>query len=125
MTQLAKSLKISCIACLFIGLAALVIGIVVGLRSVFDVDALATVACGLGSTPAGAQASRLANVPSNAKKVRAISLIVLVACVVFLGIAIKMGDPTPEQIGVLCLAAFAALMMTWFSHKQVKELERV
>ena len=37
MTQLAKSLKISCIACLFIGLAALVIGIVVGLRSVFDV----------------------------------------------------------------------------------------
>ncbi len=96
-----------------------------GLRSVFDVDALATVACGLGSTPAVGRGIKARYVPSNAKKVRAISLIALVACVVFLGIAIKMGDPKPEQIGVLCLAAFAALMMTWFSHKQVKELERV
>ncbi|MBQ9006965.1 MAG: hypothetical protein IJ092_11440 [Atopobiaceae bacterium] len=125
MNQLAKNLKISCIACLFIGLAALVIGIVVGLRSVFDVDALATVACGLGSTPAGAQASRLANVPSNAKKVRAIALIALVACCAFLGVAVALGNPVPEQIGVLALAAFATLLMSFFSHKQVKELERV
>ena len=125
MNQLAKNLKISCIACLFIGLAALVVGIVVGLRTVFDVDALATVACGLGSTPAGAQASRLANVPSNAKKVRAISLIALLACCGFLAIAVMAGDPQPEQIGVIVLAAFAALLMTIFSHRQVKELERV
>ena len=125
MNQLAKTLKMSCIACLFIGLAALVVGIVVGMRSAFDADALATVACGLGSTPAGAQASRLANVPSNASKVRTISLIALVFCCLFLAVALFMGDPTPEQVGVLSLAAFAALLMAFFSHRQVKELERV
>lgn len=125
MTQLAKNLKISCIACLFIGLAALVIGIVVGVRTVFDVDALATLACGLGSTPAGAQASRLANVPSNAKKVRAIALIALAGSCVFLAVAVLMGNPIPAQVGVIALAAFAALLMTVNSQKQVKELERV
>ena len=125
MNKLGKNLKLSCIACLFVGLAAIVVGIVAGLQELFDVDALATIVCGIGATPAGAQASRLANVPNNASKVRTISLIVLVATIAFGVVAYLMGNPTPLQLGALALVAVASLAMLVFSHRIVKDLERV
>lgn len=125
MNKLGKNLKLSCIACLFVGLAAIVVGIVAGLQELFDVDALATIVCGIGATPAGAQASRLANVPNNASKVRTISLIVLVATIAFGVVAYLMGNPTPLQLGALALVAVASLAMLVFSHRMVKDLERV
>lgn len=125
MNKLGKNLKLSCIACLFVGLAAIVVGIVAGIQELFDVDALATIVCGIGATPAGAQASRLANVPNNASKVRTISLIVLVATIAFGAVAYLMGNPTPLQLGALALVAVASLAMLVFSHRMVKDLERV
>ncbi len=125
MNKLGKNLKLSCIACLFVGLAAIVVGIVAGIQELFDVDALATIVCGLGATPAGAKASRLANVPNNASKVRTISLIVLVATIAFGVVAYLMGNPTPLQLGALALVAVASLAMLVFSHRIVKDLERV
>jgi O-antigen/teichoic acid export membrane protein len=125
MNKLGKNLKLSCIACLFVGLAAIVVGIVAGIQELFDVDALATIVCGIGATPAGAQASRLANVPNNASKVRTISLIVLVATIAFGVVAYLMGNPTPLQLGALALVAVASLAMLVFSHRMVKDLERV
>ena len=125
MNKLGKNLKLSCIACLFVGLAAIVVGIVAGIQELFDVDALATIVCGIGATPAGAQASRLANVPNNASKVRTISLIVLVATIAFGVVAYLMGNPTPLQLGALALVAVASLAMLVFSHRIVKDLERV
>ena len=125
MNQLGKNLKLSCIACLFIGLAAIAVGVIAGVQELFDTDALATIACGIGATPAGAQASRLANVPNNASKVRTISLIVLLATIAFCAIAYLTGDPTPLQLCALALVAVAALAMLIFSHRMVKDLERV
>ena len=125
MNKLGKNLKLSCIACLFVGLAAIVVGIVAGIQELFDVDALATIVCGIGATPAGAQASRLANVPNNASKVRTISLIVLVATIAFGVVAYLMGNPTPLQLGALALVVVASLAMLVFSHRMVKDLERV
>ena len=125
MNKLGKNLKLSCIACLFVGLAAIVVGIVAGIQELFDVDALATIVCGIGATPAGAKASRLANVPNNASKVRTISLIVLVATIAFGAVAYLMGNPTPLQLGALALVAVASLAMLVFSHRIVKDLERV
>lgn len=125
MNKLGKNLKLSCIACLFVGLAAIVVGIVAGIQELFDVDALATIVCGIGATPAGAQASRLANVPNNASKVRTISLIVLVATIAFGVVAYLMGNPTPLQLAALALVAVASLAMLVFSHRMVKDLERV
>ena len=125
MNKLGKNLKLSCIACLFVGLAAIVVGIVAGIQELFDVDALATIVCGIGATPAGAKASRLANVPNNASKVRTISLIVLVATIAFGVVAYLMGNPTPLQLGALALVAVASLAMLVFSHRIVKDLERV
>ena len=125
MNKLGKNLKLSCIACLFVGLAAIVVGIVAGLQELFDVDALATIVCGIGATPAGAQASRLANVPNNASKVRTISLVVLLATIAFGVVAYLMGNPTPLQLGALALVVVASLAMLVFSHRMVKDLERV
>ena len=98
---------------------------IAGIQELFDVDALATIVCGLGATPAGAKASRLANVPNNASKVRTISLIVLVATIAFGVVAYLMGNPTPLQLGALALVAVASLAMLVFSHRIVKDLERV
>lgn len=125
MNKLGKNLKLSCIACLFVGLAAIVVGIVAGIQELFDVDALATIVCGIGATPAGAQASRLANVPNNASKVRTISLVVLLATIALGVVAYLMGNPTPLQLGALALVVVASLAMLVFSHRMVKDLERV
>jgi len=125
MNQLGKNLKLSCIACLFLGMAALIAGIASGVMQAFDTDAIATLACGIGAMPAGAQASRLANVPSNAKKVRLMSLIVLIASSAFCAIAVALGNPTPWQIAALALVIVASLAMLIYSHRLVKQLERV
>jgi hypothetical protein len=125
MNKIMKNLKLACIACLFLGLAALIVGVVSGISTVFDTDAIATVACGLGSAPAGAQSSRLANVPSNAAQVRAISLVILLGTTVFAVAAYMLGNPTPLQLGAFALVWIAALLMAIFSHQEVKQLERV
>ena len=125
MNAIEKNLKLSCIACLFVGLAAIVVGAIIGIQTIFDTDAIATVLCGVGSVPAGAQSSRLANVPSNAYKVRTISIIVLVFTAAIGAFAITTGDPTPAQIGVIGLICIAALCMLIYSQKLVKQLEHV
>jgi membrane protein YdbS with pleckstrin-like domain len=64
-------------------------------------------------------------VPNNASKVRTISLIVLLATIAFGAVAYLMGNPTPLQLGALALVAVASLAMLVFSHRIVKDLERV
>lgn len=125
MNVIEKNLKLSCIACLFVGLAAIVVGVIVDIQTIFDSDAIATVLCGIGSMPAGAQSSRLANVPSNAYKVRSISIIVLLFTIAIGAFAVMTGNPTPVQIGVIALVCIAALCMLIYSQKLVKQLERV
>lgn len=125
MTQLEKNLKLACIACLFTGFAALCVGILTGVQTVFDTDAVATVACGVGAIPGGAQSARLANVPSNATKVRRLAIILVIASIVFAAIAMTMGDPTPLQIAVLVGAGIVALLMMVFAQRLVKRLEQV
>lgn len=125
MTKDGKTLKLACIACLFIGLVTAVVGIAAGVAQAWDIDALATLICGLGITPTGAQASRLANVPSNATKVRTLSLIALVATVALCAVGYFMGRIETPQLIAFALAILAELIMVVYSHRIVKQLERV
>ncbi len=125
MNKLEKELKISCIACLFVGLAVLIVGIVAGVKDGYDLDAISTIFCGLGATPAGVQAARLANVPSNSTKVRAMAIVVLIASAIFAVVAFKGGDPSVAQLVALGVMILVALIMLVFAHRQVKVLEKV
>lgn len=125
MSKDGRNLKLACIACLFAGLATLVIGVAVGVTSVFDTDAIATIACGVGGLPAGGQASRLANVPAHAGRIRSISLVMLAASGALLAVSMALGDPTTLQLVALTLVAAIALAMAVFAHRVVRGLERV
>ena len=125
MNKLEKNLKLSCLACLFTGLAVLIVGIIAGATANFDADAVCTIFCGLGATPTGVQAARLANVPSNAGRVRWMALVMLIADLVFVGVSLWRGDPTVAQLAVMGLAALVALAMLVFAQREVKALEKV
>ena len=125
MNSLQKNLKKSCIACLFVGLVVLIVGISDGLVEAFDVDAIATIFCGLGAAPTGVQTSRLANVPSNATKIRSIGLVVLLGSIVFAGVAVWQGNPSVVQLVALGAMIITALLMVVFAQQLAKYLERV
>ena len=75
--------------------------------------------------PLGVQASRLANVPSNAKKIRLMALLFTFCACALVGIAFALGNPTPLQMAALVLTAVIGVAMLVFSHTLVKAQERV
>lgn len=124
MSAQEKNLKLSCIACLFIGLFAIIAGAIAAASAV-DADAIATIAGGVVGLPLGVQTSRLANVPSNAKKIRLMALLFTLCASALVGIAFALGNPTPLQMAALVLTAVIGVAMLAFSHTLVKAQERV
>ena len=116
MTGHGKLLKISSLAAMFCGLASLVVGVVLVVRDVTDVDACMTSLEGLLSLVYGVRTAILANVPSNTDKIGKKALILLAAAVAVVAafVAVKTLSVTPVQIAlacVICAIALAAVVL--------------
>ncbi len=122
MTKDGKTLKITCIISLFVGLATIALGIVLAVGNMVDFDAWLTALEGVGTAAFGARSAILANVPSNTSKIRGKSLALLVLAVGVGAYLIYVGtQATIAQLGVaavICLLAVCALLV---SHRIVKE----
>ena len=125
MTKDGKNLKLACIACLFVGLAVLVVGVVSGIMQAFDADAIATLVCGAVSAPGGAQSSRLANVPSNVHKIRGIALGLIVVAAIALGVSYATKTAGIAQFVGVGIALLVSLVMLVYAQRITKDLERV
>ncbi len=108
MTGDGKLLKISCLTALFVGLGTLVLGVVLALGNLADLDAWATAAEGLGSAVFGVRSAILANVPSNTSKIRGKSVALMLLAAVTLGYLVYSGAAV--QVAQLCLAAVVAIV---------------
>ena len=122
MTQAGKMLKITSLAALFIGLGALVFGVVIAVKNVMDMDAWATTFEGLASTVYGVRTAILANVPSNTEKIRTKAVILFLCALVIGGyfLYVRQGIEIAQLCfaGAICVVAFGAIVI---AHRIVRE----
>ena len=115
MTSDGKLLKIFCIASLFAGIASAVLGIVLFVATMTDIDALATAFDGVLGTVFGARCAILANVPSNTAKIRGKALIFMLAAAAVVAFLVFGGQDVETMqyaaAGFLCGIAFVALVL--------------
>ena len=110
-----KILKLACIGALFAGIATLVLGVVLAVGNLMDIDAWITAFEGLCSTIFGVRCAILANVPSNTAKIRTKAIVLSVASVAVVAALVAGGfEVTVGQLamaGVIGVIALVALMV--------------
>ena len=122
MTGDGKLLKISSLVSLFVGAATCVIGIVLAVGNMLDMDALLTAGEGLVATVYGVRTAILANVPSNTAKFRKKALVLLVLA---LGVGAYFvyvrQSVTLAQFALAAIVGAIALYAVMLSTKIVKD----
>lgn len=124
MSPEARKLKMTSLITMFAGLAVAVLGVVLLVMDADVTDAFVLVG-GLITTLLGAQAARVANVPSNAKSLLVPSGIVTAADAAAGAGAGALAAPIVPSVILLCVAAVLALAVLVVAGQVKKALERV
>ena len=117
-----KILKLACIGALFAGIATLVLGVVLAVGNLMDIDAWITAFEGLCSTIFGVRCAILANVPSNTAKIRTKAIVLSVASVAVVAALVAGGfEVTVGQLTMAGVIGVIALVALLFASRIVKE----
>ncbi len=123
MTPEAKYLKIASIATLFVGLAAIVFGIVLSTAD-FDITDALVAGSGALNSYIGASGARKANVPSTVKGVVPPAIVIVVLCIIAGFASYRMGAPL-YTIAACAVCGTLAAVVCFAARRIVKALERV
>ena len=117
-----KILKLACIGALFAGIATLVLGVVLAVGNLMDIDAWITAFEGLCSTIFGVRCAILANVPSNTAKIRTKAIVLSVAAVAVVAALVAGGfEVSVGQLAMAGVIGVIALVALMFASRIVKE----
>jgi len=117
-----KILKLACIGALFAGIATLVLGVVLAVGNLMDIDAWITAFEGLCSTVFGVRCAILANVPSNTAKIRIKAIVLSVAAIAVVAALVAGGfEVTVGQLVMASIIGVIALVALMFANIIVKE----
>ncbi len=122
MTSSGKLLKLFCIGGLFVGALSAVLGIVLLVASVADIDAWVTTLEGVGTSVLGARSAILANVPSNTERLRTTALLGALAAAAIAAFLVFGGQQveSPQHLaaGGICVVFLGMLLI---AHRIVRE----
>lgn len=124
MSPEARKLKMTSLVTMFAGIVVLVVGVVLLVMDADATDAF-VLAGGVITAILGAQAARVANVPSNAKSLLAPSGAVTAVDAAATGGAIALQAPVMPSAVVLGVATILALVVLVAAQQVKKALERV
>lgn len=125
MTKEAKSLKLSCLCCLFAGVFVAAAAIYLIVTGGFGPGQGLAIGVGVASLVCGAQCARLANVPSNASKIRGLVLVLALLGAVVAGVGFGLHILATLEVALCAGVALVALVTAFLAQRLVKMLERV
>ncbi len=124
MDKNSKTLKSLCLASLVIGVLCLIAGAVLAFMNMSDPTHWLASASGLVLAVFGVRSSIMANVPSKAKDIRTLGLIIAIMLIALAVCSYMLRTTEITQIGcVLC--AVSCLFATVQAHRLKRELDKV